>query len=124
MILLVFSFRSTDRGQIAFALAGSFFVAALVADHVFPVRSPVAVWIGPILIGVVVFLLGRGAGAGDELLWRNALTVARGLPLRAALPADWLAWGCGGAVAGFWLSRRLHFATLRKQEPATKKATS
>lgn len=121
VILLVFTFRSTDRGQIAFALAGSFFVAALLADHVFPVRSAVPIWLGPVLMGAAVFALGGAADTGSGTIWRDALIVARGLPLRAALPVDWLAWGGGGAVAGFWISRRLHFAALARKEAEAKK---
>lgn len=121
VILLVFTFRSTDRGQIAFALAASFFVGALVADHVFPIGSVVPIWLGPIIMGMAVFILGGTTGAASGLIWRDALIVARGMPLRAALPVDWLAWGGGGAVAGFWMSRRLHFAALAGEEKEAKK---
>ena len=121
VVLLVFTFRSTDRGQIAFALAGSFFVAALVADHVFPVSSVVPIWLGPIIMGTVVFILGGTAGAGGGLVWRDALIVGEGMPLRAALPVDWLAWGGAGAVAGFGLSRRLHFASRARKEKEAKR---
>ena len=119
LILLVYTFRSTDRGQIAFALAASFFVAALAAHWTFPVRSTLPFWIGPIFMAAVVFALGSaGAQGGDGPEWYNAIIVARGLPLRAALPVDWLACGCGGAVWGFWASRRIRYARLVRQELA------
>lgn len=121
VILLVFTFRSTDRGQIAFALAASFFVGALVAGHVFPVGSAVPIWLGPIIMGTVVLILGGTAGAASGLIWRDALIVARGIPLRAALPVDWMVWGGGGAVAGFWMSRRLHFASRAGEEKEAQK---
>ncbi len=110
MLMLIITFRSTDRGQIAFALAASFFVAALAAHQTFPIRTVVPVWFGPILMAVLVFALGWvGAGGGSGLgpAWQSALMAARNLPLRAALPIDWMSFGASGAVAGFWLSSRM-----------------
>ncbi len=122
VIVLVFTFRSTDRGQIAFALAASYFVAALVADHVFPVRSSLPIWLGPIIMAFVVFMLGSTEGAAAGGMWRDDLMVARGLPLRAALPVDWFSWGGAGALAGFAVSHRLHLAARAKQQAEAKEA--
>ncbi|MDY7009797.1 MAG: hypothetical protein SVV80_03490 [Planctomycetota bacterium] len=110
MLLLVITFRSTDRGQVAFALAASFFVSALAAHQIFPIRTVVPLWFGPILMAVLVFALGwAGSNAGGVgPAWQSALISARNLPLRAALPVDWMALGAGGAVAGFWISSRMH----------------
>ncbi len=109
MLLLVITFRSFDRGQIAFALAASFFLSALAAHQTFPIRTVVPLWFGPILMAAFVFALGWiGTSAGDGPAWQLALMSARNLPLRAALPIDWLALGSGGAVAGFWISSRMH----------------
>lgn len=121
-IMLVITFRSTDRGQIAFALVASFFVSALVAHQAFPVRASAACWLGPIIMAVIVFLIGAvAAGSPDPPIWHSALMVPEKLPLRAALPVDWLALGGAGAVGGFWLSRRLHHARLHhRQEKAQK----
>ena len=33
--------------------------------------------------------------------------VSSGLPVRAALPVHWLAYGCGGAVLGLWVAERM-----------------
>ncbi len=107
MILLVLTFRSQDTGQIAFALAGSFFGAAFVAHLAFPVRSSVPAWLGPVLLGTVVYLLGAMSSfTGPGPVWHEAMMVAAKVPLRAALPVHWLGLGCGGAVAGFWASCR------------------
>ena len=124
VILMVFTFRSTDRGQVAFALAASFFVAALTAHYIFPVRCSLPFCVGPIFMGLVVFVLGTiGAGGAPGPAWHNALVVARSLELRAAMPVDWLCLGCGGAVAGFWLSRRLRYGRMLR-EKAAKEAES
>ena len=113
VILLVITFRSHDRGQIAFALAASFFLAALLAHQTFPVRSAVACWLGPLVMGVAVFAIGAiSVDSTHPPVWSSAMVVATGLPLRAALPVDWLAMGGAGAVGGFWLSQRIHHARL------------
>ena len=122
-ILLVITFRSTDRGQVAFALIASFFGAALIAHQTFPVRASAACWLGPIIMAVIVFLIGAvAAGSPDPPIWYGALTAPENLPLRAALPVDWLALGGAGAVGGFWLSRRIHHARLHHGEAKTEGA--
>ncbi len=107
IMALALTFRSPETGQIAFALAGSFFAAALVAHQTFPVRSTAPFWVAPLIMGAAVLALGgvvvEGAGPG----WYQALMVAQGRPMRAALPVHWLGLGCGGAIAGLWFSHRL-----------------
>ena len=117
-VLLVLTFRSPDRGQVAFALAGSFFLSALIAHQTFPARTAAACWLGPAIMAVAVFAVGAlAASYPDKPTWHAALMVAQRLPLRAALPVDWLSLGGAGAVAGYWLSRRFHYArTHHKQE--------
>lgn len=119
ILLLVITFRSTDRGQIAFALAASFFISALAAHQTFPIRISAPLWIAPIIMAALVFALGgSGGGAGPD--WYAAQMVAKGLPLRAALPIDWLAFGAGGAVAGFWFSSRIREAGAANEETPKK----
>lgn len=109
ILLLVVTFRSTERGQIAFALAASFFIASVVAHQIFPIRISVPLLLGPILMAALVFGFGWvGMGGGENSDWYAAQMVAQNLPLRAALPIDWMTLGTGGAVAGFWLSSRMH----------------
>jgi len=121
LILLVYTFRSTDRGQVAFALAASFFLAALAAHCVFPIRRSLPFWLGPIVMALAVFSLGStGVAPTSGPTWHSALMVARDWPLRAALPVDWLAMGGAGATAGFWISRRMHDARGLAHEPEGK----
>ena len=118
MLLLVVTFRSTERGQIAFALAASFFVASVVAHQIFPIRISAPLLLGPILMAVLVFGFGwAGLGGESNSGWYDAQMVAQNLPLRAALPIDWMTLGTGGAVAGFWLSSRMHEAKPTGPKP-------
>lgn len=118
MLLLVVTFRSIDRGQIAFSLAASFFVASLIAHQIFPIRMSVPLLLGPIFMAVLVFGFGWVGPGGDGITgWYSAQMVAQNFPLRAALPIDWMTMGTGGAVAGFWLSSRMHEAKPTEPKP-------
>lgn len=117
--LLMLTFRSDDRGQVAFALAASFFVGSLAAHQLFPLRSSILLLIAPLLVGAIVFALGWSGGlASGTPPWRGAMMVAQGVPLRAAVPMDWLTLGVSGAVAGLWVSRRIHEARRYEQQEA------
>lgn len=119
VILLNVTFRSTETGQIAFALVSSFFVATFAAHLAFPIRSSIPCWLGPVLVGALVLALGAlGQFTGPGPLWRRAILVAASVPMRAALPVHWIGLGCGGAVAGFWASCRFREAP-QEQSKAT-----
>jgi len=115
VIALAVTFRSGDPGQIAFALIASFFVAALVGHQVFPVNAAAAFWTPPLIVGVAILAMGGAVAAGGGPEWRQALMVAGGLPIRAALPVHWLGLGCGGALAGLWVSLRMHGAPVTRE---------
>jgi len=119
VILLQVTFRSTDTGQIAFALAGSFFAASFAAHMAFPIRGSIPCWLGPVIVGALVLGLGAlGHFAGPGPLWRRAILVASSVPLRAGLPAQWIGLGCGGAIAGFWASCRFREAPEEQPKPS------
>lgn len=94
-------FFSADRGQILFALAASFFLASAAANYFFPSTLSAPCWLAPILLGVAMYLKQYAVGGLDTLNWTQVDLWVH------ALPVDWLTAGCGGAVGGYWLSRRL-----------------
>ncbi len=102
MAMLGLTFYSTDRGQILFALAASFFVAAAGASYFFPAGTSAPCWLAPIVLAAGIYLRAGGVQEGGALAWVSVDTWAH------ALPVDWLSAGCGGAVGGYWLSCRLH----------------
>lgn len=119
LVLLVMTFRSgLFRGQVIFALAASFFVSTLVAHQVFATRFSLPCWAAPLLTAVVVYMLGVHSWDKAEPGWLFSMMLdSKGqLPLRGALPADWLSAGVGGAVLGFWLSGRIHEARAAEKE--------
>ncbi|MCD6377216.1 MAG: hypothetical protein J7L99_00015 [Planctomycetes bacterium] len=107
MLMLVITMRSTDRGQIAFALVISFFLASLVAHQVFSVRWTLPLLSGPIIIAIIIFGIAAVGNASTEQTWRDVELVAQSVPLRAALPIDWLTFAGAGTAAGCWLSSRI-----------------
>lgn len=111
--LLTFLCRDTARGQVLFALGASFFLAAMATHQVFPVRPAAMFWLPPLLVGTLVLAMGgQPAEPGPD--WYLALMVRKSVPLRAALPIDWLAAGAGGGLLGLWVSLRIH--DNRRQE--------
>lgn len=103
--LLLVLMRSSDRGQILFALVAGFFVATWVAHQVFPTPLAAASWVYPIILAVCLYALGAASGAGAPPQgWIDVRIYAR------ALPMDWLTAGCGGSLLGCWVSARTHDA--------------
>lgn len=103
--LLLALMRSSNRGQILFALLASFFLATLIAHQVFPCPYGAVGWILPIFLAVCFYALAAVSGIGTPPQgWIEVSTYAR------ALPIDWLTAGGGGATAGFWASWRVHEA--------------
>ncbi len=107
MLLLVITMQSTDRGQIAFALVISFFLAALVAHQVLPVQWTLPLLFGPIIVAGIIFGIAAVGNAPAEQTWRDVELVAQSVPLRAALPIDWLTFAGAGAAGGCWFSSRI-----------------
>ncbi|MCE5324802.1 MAG: hypothetical protein LLG01_00150 [Planctomycetaceae bacterium] len=104
-VLLLLLMRSYDRSQTMFAVAGSLFAATLLAYQVFPFRSAAVAMVTPVVLAVVMYALGAmKTVSGMHLSWE---TVA---PYACAVPLDWVTAGAAGAVAGYWVSSRIHEA--------------
>jgi len=102
-VLLVAVMRSSDRGQIIFALVTSFTVGLFVAHQVFPQPYALVAWVLPMIISIAFYAvacMGMAAGPGGD--WAHVNMLFR------ALPVDWLTAGGGGALLGFWASQRVH----------------
>ena len=103
LVLLWLLLRSSERGQILFAILVSFVLAALLAHQLMPSRHSMLMWVLPFAVAAFLYGAGAGMSLGDS---PRAWTA---VPLRArALPIDWLTAGCGGVFLGYWLSARIH----------------
>jgi hypothetical protein len=103
--LLLTLMQSDDRGQTIFAVLVSFTVAVLIAHYTTPSPYPLVAWVLPLGLGTAFYLLGAmtqtGASPQD---WTAVPRYAH------ALPIDWMTFGIGGGLLGYWFSARLHEA--------------
>ncbi len=101
--VLLILLQSADRGQILFALVTSFFLAMLVSHQLFPTPYSAIAWGSALLVGITFYGFAQLTSASSASIdWTS-------LPLYArALPVDWLTFGGGGALLGFWVSARIH----------------
>ncbi len=99
MVLVVM--KSSDRGQIIFALLVSSFVAAFAAYEIFPARSNLPGMAMVVLSAVALYALAAVMSISGI---HNAWTGVK--PFGQALPIDWLTAGGGGALLGYWVSSR------------------
>jgi hypothetical protein len=94
VILVTLLLRSTERGQILFALFTAFTLSALIAQHLFPTRFLFANWLMPVIASLVFYGLAAISGNGAR-------------PPFEALPIDWISAGCSGALLGCWITGRM-----------------
>lgn len=113
MLMLLLA-RSDNKAQALAAVGVSAFLASLLAHSLFNVTPSVWLWISPLLVGVIGYLLAFGqAGAAEE--WRIGLTAQ---PMARATPLDYASAGPLGAVLGYWLSRKWHANKQRENVEA------
>ena len=63
-------------------------------------------WAMPVPAGVLFYLLASlSSGPGKEQAWIDVPKYAK---YAQALPIDWITFGSGGAILGFWISERIH----------------
>ncbi|MFP4053558.1 MAG: hypothetical protein ACLFV7_06825 [Phycisphaerae bacterium] len=103
--LLMLLMQSDARGQVLFALLGSFTLGAAIAHQAYPTRLVGAILPLPVLVGIAFYLLGMFASGGPHGAHNAWLRVPN---YAYALPLDWITAGVGGAGLGFWISSRIH----------------
>ena len=114
LIVTLGNAHGAERGQILFALAASFLLAALLADQLMPARFSLPCLAAPLVLAIGIYVSAAvGLEPFGPLTWA---TVPR---LAIALPIDWLCAGCGGAVGGYWVSSRIREARHATAEAET-----
>ena len=110
--MLLVLMKSSNRGQILFALGASFLLGTMIAHQLFPATQSAVAWAGPVLGAVFLYALtcASSIGLGPQA-WREVLINAR------ALPVDWITFGAGGAVLGYWISARIHEMRRAADDP-------
>ena len=112
-ILLMLLLRSDSRGQVIFAIIVAFAAAMLIAHQLFPGPFVLAAFLLPLVAAVVFYVLGSTANVGSGPQdWTAVPVYCR------ALPVDWMTFGTGGAMLGYWVSSRIY--DMRHLEAAQK----
>jgi hypothetical protein len=110
IVLVLLLARSTDRGQVLFAVFGGCTLAALLAYQMFPTRFSVPALAVPVVVAVMFYTLAAiGSLRAGEGAWLEVEACYRALPL------DWLTAGVGGGTLGYWISSRMHEASFLEQ---------
>ncbi len=102
LALALVMIRSSDRGQIVFAVAVSSLAASLIAYHAFSVPTSIVAFAMPITAGLALYILSTFfAISGDPPAWADVPFYAQ------VLPVDWLTAGCAGSLVGYLTSVRI-----------------
>ncbi len=118
IILLSLLLRSSQRGQILFALFASFLLGTLAANHFFPRSRSIVSWIVPVLVGIVYYALAANTVGGSVEGWIDVPNYGY------VLPIDWVTAGSAGSALGYWIIARMRElrglqteGEQKKQEP-------
>jgi hypothetical protein len=105
MAIVVMLLCKTDRkAQVLASVGLGSFLATLAAHSLFPARPSMWYWVGPLVVGVVGYLL---AFSGSTHTWPIGVVGSKFAPeLGRPLPLDYVGAGPAGAIIGYWTSRR------------------
>ena len=102
--LMMFLCETDEKPQVLASVGVSAFLATLAAHSLFPTRPSMWYWIGPLIVGVVGYLL---AFSGSSNTWMIGQVGSNFAPeLARPLPLDYVGAGSAGAIIGYWTSRR------------------
>lgn len=105
MTIIMLILCETDRKpQVIAAVALSAFLGTLAAHSLFPTRPSLWYWTGPLIVGVVGYLLAYSASTHTWVIGQVGGTLAP--ELGRPLPLDYVGAGPAGAIIGYWTSRR------------------
>jgi hypothetical protein len=99
MVVLV---QTDKKAQVLVSVAVASYVGTLVAHSLFPTRPSVWYWGGPLVVGVVGYLM---AYTGSKN-WMIGEIGGYAPQLGRALPLDYASAGTAGAILAYWASRR------------------
>lgn len=103
MTIAMLFFAQTDvKFQVIASVGLSAFIGTAVAHFLLPVRPSIWFWIGPLVVGVVGYVWAYLNPDG----WIIGQITGPLAPLARPLPITYAGPGAGGAVLGYWMSRR------------------
>lgn len=109
MGLVVLLLAQTDqKAQVIAAVAAGSFLGAWAAYMMYPISPSPWLWVGPMLVGAVGYLLAYLNVPADDPNLRIGVLQYPLAPLARPLPLDYATAGPAGALLGYWVSRRAH----------------
>jgi hypothetical protein len=94
VVLVALFAQSDDRGQVLFSCLGGMMLANLAASHYFSVQSSLIPLGVTMVTAAVFYLVAAVTGQADR-------------PCFHILPIDWMTFGVGGALLGYWTAARM-----------------
>jgi hypothetical protein len=103
ILIMLFLCQSEAKNQVLASLAIASVVGSMVAYGSFPTRPSVWYWVGPLIAGLLGYLMAA-AGEVSQL----GIGTPQGLfaPLARPLPVDYASIGTAGAILGFWITHK------------------
>jgi hypothetical protein len=119
-VMMLLLAETDDKGQAVWSVAIAATLGTLAAHSLFPIRPAAWFLIGPLLLGVVGYLVASATGGYSPLGHVGGLLP----PLARPLPLDYAAMGPAGALFGYWISRNwlLERETLPETEEQVEQA--
>jgi hypothetical protein len=116
VLCLLILAQSDAKAQVLCAVFIASWVGAAAAHTLFPLRTSLCFWTGPLVAGLLGYLVAYASARGDPSLIPIGIT---NHPLARPLPLDYASLGPAGALLGYWMSGKWHVARqLEQHSPA------
>jgi hypothetical protein len=110
-ILMLLLCKSDDKAQCLAAVGISALLASMAAHWFAPAAPSPWVWTGPLLVGMIGYLIAYFRARGIEIGRIDGPFAALARPL----PLDYASLGVAGAMMGYWTAARWHRAGESKE---------
>ena len=118
MAVCMMLLAQTDmKAQVITAVGISAFVGACAAYYMYPISPSPWLWIGPMIVGSIGYLLMYFKHDPSDVSWKIGQFTNWTAPLARPLPLDYASAGPAGAILGYWMSRRWHRERLAETAP-------
>jgi hypothetical protein len=103
ILVMLFLCQSEAKNQVLASVGIASVVGSMVAYGSFPTRPSIWYWVGPILAGLIGYILAAMGQVSDL-----GIGTPQGLfaPLARALPVDYASVGTAGAILGYWITHK------------------
>jgi hypothetical protein len=105
-VILFVLCQATAKNQVEAAVGIASWLGAMIAYKYAPARPSFWFWMGPIVVGVIGYIL---AAAGQDSTLQIGVPTGPYAPFAQPLPLDYAGIGVAGAILGYWMMRKSEF---------------